>query len=535
VSADPNALLGIDVFNIPETITKYLTYTLILHIVALAFAAASVVFGLLAHISTLSEMCFPTCFASLASTFSLIALIFDLVIFYIAKARIDVVKGASASIGVSVWLVLAAWLIAGLGGCTYGVGRCCMGRRQSREGGDPKGSNGYNEGGADDMRLQAIRDEQVRKKEQGLPSFQELERTPLTNAEEEDKYLYEDTQPMPGSLRRDGSVVQGVGVGYGRKNSRTPMNGQQGYGGPYGQQEGYGSYADLAPVPPARRPSAASGVTLAGNAGLGAGGEGVDRAQPQGYGGYYGNAQHNCECFPLALATQMTDSNLDYDQGYSDPYQQQQRQPYDYSAQQYDPQAQAQSQPQHQYGYPPQSRTPMPQPVPTPASRHVSGGYDPYSGAASSESHYNDPGPRISQSDPYGGYDDGLGAIGMAAASPVLDGPAHQRDYTGGTLGYPDQRQYPVQSAPLHVPTPQHLVTGNNSAANLLRSPLSPGSNVGAQRQDIIGSHGGGGRAGGEYDYDEEEEDDGMRPPSYGAVAGASGYQAPTNEKNRYR
>ena len=302
MTPDPNTLFGVTEFNIPETITKYLTYTLILHIIALACAVASVIFGLLSHISTLSVLCFPTCTASLASTFSLLALIFDLVIFYIAKSRIDAVSGASASIGVSVWLTLAAWIIAGLGGCAYGVGRCCIGRRQSRESGDPKAGDGYYpQSGSDDMRMQAIRDEQVRKKEQGLPSFQEYERMPLTNGEGEDKYLYEEPQPqqtMQGGLRRDGSVVQGVGVGYGRKSSRTLNNGQQGYSDGWGQQpqEGYGNYANLAPVPVARTPSTGSGLTSAGNAGLGAGGPGVERAPSQNYGGYYGDAQPNCEC-----------------------------------------------------------------------------------------------------------------------------------------------------------------------------------------------------------------------------------------------
>ena len=173
----------------------------------------------------------------------------------------------------------------------------------------------------------------------------------------------------------------------------------------------------------------------------------------------------------------------------------------------------------------------MSMPNPTPKLRNVSRGYEPYSGAASSESHYHDPGPPVTQADPYDGYDDGLGAIGMAATSPILDGPdsGHQMNHAGGSSGYPDRRQYPTQQQPqFHIPTPQHLVTSSNSAQNLFRSPSSPISNVGGQRQ---GRHIGGG-----YDYDgEDEEDPGIRPPSYGAVAGPGGYQAPTNEKRGYR
>jgi hypothetical protein len=40
-STDPpdlNAIFNVSVFNIPKTISKYLTYTLIIHIIALGFA-----------------------------------------------------------------------------------------------------------------------------------------------------------------------------------------------------------------------------------------------------------------------------------------------------------------------------------------------------------------------------------------------------------------------------------------------------------------------------------------------------------------
>jgi hypothetical protein len=180
---------------------------------------------------------------------------------------------------------LAAWLCAGFSGCAYGIGRCCVGaRRNDRSGGDGKGNNGYNSyatpggygnNGPDDMRLHAIRDEQIRKqnqKEQGLPSFSELERQPLTaGGVDKDEYVtYQDDRvgAMPGGmpgqgqprngLARDGSVLNGVGVGYGR---RTPRNDQSvagptlGYGGGYAQ----------------------SLVSSAGAAGVGAGGGGVDQ------------------------------------------------------------------------------------------------------------------------------------------------------------------------------------------------------------------------------------------------------------------
>jgi len=258
-------------FDIPTAITKYLTYVLILHIVALALALASTIFGLLSFISSLSVLCFPTCFAACASTCSLIALVFDLAMFYIAKTRIDRVDGASASIGVAVWLTLAAWLLCGFAGCAYGIGRCCVGSRdrKSRDRDDPDPSRGGyirtpNSNGPDAMRMDAIRDEQIRKKEQGLPSFAAFEREPL----QDDKYD-DPAQNMPGALRRDGSLVQGVGMGYGRRtDARTPLpteNYNVGYGYP--------------PAGLGRRPSD-SMMTDAGDAGLGAGGGGVENAYP---------------------------------------------------------------------------------------------------------------------------------------------------------------------------------------------------------------------------------------------------------------
>jgi len=268
---DPNDLLGVTMFDIPTAITKYLTYVLILHIIALALALASTIFGLLSFISSLSVLCFPTCFAACASTCSLIALVVDLAMFYIAKARIDRVDGASASIGIAVWLTLAAWLLCGFAGCAYGIGRCCVGSRDRKARDDPDPSRGGyvrtpNSHGPDAMRMDAIRDEQIRKKEQGLPSFAAFEREPL----QEDKYD-DPAQAMPGALRRDGSMVQGVGMGYGRRtDARTPLPTEN-----YNAGYGYPPVGGLA-----RRPSD-SMMTDAGDAGLGAGGGGVETGYPQ--------------------------------------------------------------------------------------------------------------------------------------------------------------------------------------------------------------------------------------------------------------
>lgn len=203
----------------------------------------------------------------------------------------------------------------------------------------------------------------------------------------------------------------------------------------------------------------------------------------------------------------------DYD-NYDDPYNQQ---PY--------------TDPYNDNGhqYPPGSSTnnagimPMPTPAPSAFSnRRTPDPYaqttqrgmtmpDPYAaGNTSLESDYSNPGPRVMPNeDPYGGYDDGLGAIGMAATSPNPD---------QGSRGYGG---YPSSSAtPIHVPQPQHLATHNSTAQALLRSPMSPVSQ-------------------GPHDYAQEDGEDELgnnRPPSYGAVAGqggtGGGYR---NEKSGYR
>ncbi|KAK8854869.1 hypothetical protein IAR55_003608 [Kwoniella newhampshirensis] len=564
---NPNTVFGVTAFNIPEAITKYLTYVLILHVVALAFAAFATIIGIFAHSPTFPLLCLSIWMAGIASTFSFLALVFDLAMFYIARARINSVQGANAEIGTSVWLTLAAWVLLAVSGCFFGIGNCCGDCRNDRQGGDPN-RNRYDRArseGEEDykMRMMAIDNERARKQkqEQGLPSFQEL--TPLKD-DGEDKYLHE-TAPvnqqrvMPGGLRRDGSVLQGVGVGYGRRNNGTPANdpyaagGQNGYPGGWGQPQG-GYHAIQPPPPVARR---LSDVTSAGDfVGVGAGGAGVEVAQPQGYGngaggGYYGDQQYDERAVAGYGSDQghygatngsaneqhyyHNDPYHQQQQGYTDPYGQQ-PQTHAYA----DPYRTGSAQPfDNQYGT--TTTMSMPNPNPAPVSRSPPqpsgpGGYDPYSGGASSESY--DPGPRVSNADPYDGYDDGLGAIGMAATQGT---GRHERDYTGQTFGsgsggYDDAQLQPQSHATsssndygpasgIQAPRPQHLVqTGAN---DLLRSPLSPTGNASGRHQ-IVGQRG--------YQYDQQlglEPDDvqsANRPPSYSA-----GNYEVQPEKSSYR
>ncbi|OCF57425.1 hypothetical protein L486_04883 [Kwoniella mangroviensis CBS 10435] len=548
---DPNDVFGVTIFDIPEAITKYLTYVLILHIVGLAFAAIATIIGIFAHSPTFPLLCLSIWMAGIASTFTFLALVFDLAMFYIARARINNVSGASAEIGICVWLTLAAWVILALSGCFFGIGNCCGSCRANSESGDSKRSKNDKYGGGEEdykMRMMAIDNERQRKQkqEQGLPSFQTL-----VQDDGEDKYLIErDPQPSqqaPGGLRRDGSVLQGVGMGYGRRTNKSPSN------DPYFTGNGNGwnqnSYQNIAAPPPVAR--RLSDTTTAGDfVGVGAGGAGVDRPQPQGYGnGYYGEnpygngngsdqghgygngqdqqyqndpyQQHNYND-PYSRSQQTPYQNNQYaDQQYNhqDPYGQQQQQQQQYS----DPYRSSSTQPYNNTSYPPVA-VPAPISMPTPGIQSARspqpqpqiGNYDTSFG--SSDSHYVDPGPQVhnaNTSDPYGGYndDDGLGAIGMAVTQNG-NTTRHERDYTGQTFGGYDDSQFQpstTNNGGIHQPQPQHLA-GSNSQNNLLRSP-------------------------GGYD-DDQPEGSSIRPPSYsagdysGANAGAGGSG---NEKSSYR
>jgi SUR7/PalI family len=218
---DPNALLGNKTpIKIPEVIVKWLTYALVLHIVALVFAAGSAVFGLLAHVRELSMTCCSTCVSGFGAAVTLIAFIFDVAFFFLAKARINKIPGGSAQIGSAIWLTLAAWILLFFAGCFYSFGRCCIsnrprGPRDKRI--DPSMPGEYETGRAEVLRLDAVKAEADRKARQkqgeiGLPAFNEYDPSkPLTAKydEEDDPYLDHQHRQPSGY-----SNVQGSGGGY---------------------------------------------------------------------------------------------------------------------------------------------------------------------------------------------------------------------------------------------------------------------------------------------------------------------------------
>ncbi|KAG6842434.1 hypothetical protein C0991_007564 [Blastosporella zonata] len=181
--------------QIPQVVVKWLTYCLVLHIVALGFSAISAVFGLLAHVREMSMTCFSTCISGFAATVALLAFIFDIAIFFAAKARINAV--GTAEIGNATWLTLAAWVLLFFSGCFYTLGRCCISKRGPRANRDKwdkvESVPGHNP--AEEMRLDAVKGEADRKARQnkvegGLPAFHEVQ--PLTGHIDGDKVYLDD-------------------------------------------------------------------------------------------------------------------------------------------------------------------------------------------------------------------------------------------------------------------------------------------------------------------------------------------------------
>lgn len=133
--------------------------------------------------------CCSTCVSGFAAAVALIAFIFDLVLFFVAKARINSV--GTASMGTAIWLTLAAWLLLFFSGCLYTVGRCCISKRKPR---DQWGRRQDRENGEyDQMRLDAVKAEADRKamqgKEVGLSPLPEAQ--PLTARVDGDNVIIE--------------------------------------------------------------------------------------------------------------------------------------------------------------------------------------------------------------------------------------------------------------------------------------------------------------------------------------------------------
>lgn len=214
---DINTLLGNDTkIQIPNVVVKWITYCLVLHAVALGLSAISSVFGLLAHCAEFAGTCCSTCVAGFSAAVALLAFIFDIILFYLTKARIDKEDGGVATMGNGIWLTLAAWVCLFLSGFFYCFGSCCISNRPSRKArGDREADLGQGEY-ADQMRMDAVKAEADRKARQkfgneaGLPAFHEYQ--PLTRKDSVDGDYYEDGDHV---VRADGGLVQNAGIGEG--------------------------------------------------------------------------------------------------------------------------------------------------------------------------------------------------------------------------------------------------------------------------------------------------------------------------------
>ncbi|KAH9950909.1 SUR7/PalI family-domain-containing protein [Amylocystis lapponica] len=252
-----NALLGDDTFiQIPNVLVKWITYALVLHIVALILSGIAAFMGLLAHVREMSMAYCSSFVAGFGASVGITAFIFDLVLFFVTKSRVNDVSGASASFGTAIWLTLAGWLLLFFAGCFYSVGRCCV-RRRSRDWNNkavPGGDGRY----AEQMRLDAVKAEADRKARQkqgegGLPAFNEYEQMqPLTRKLSDEQFVEDGDAIVP---------LAGVGA-YGHGGTTRPFPGAQRQGSGHTQTtSGYApstqSYNALA---------AAAGVTAAGAA-----------------------------------------------------------------------------------------------------------------------------------------------------------------------------------------------------------------------------------------------------------------------------
>lgn len=216
---DINTLVGNTLpVQIPEVVVKWLTYCLVLHIVALGLSAGSAVFGLLAHIREMSMTYCSTCISGLAAVVTLLAFIFDIAIFFAARARINAV--GSAEIGNATWLTLAAWVLLFLSGCFYTVGRCCISNRAPRsaksDNWDKVESRGPDatHNRSEQIRLDAVRAEADRKARQnnpevGLPAFHEAQ--PLTAYTDGENVYTDDPRQQTNAADFGGRPAQGGG------------------------------------------------------------------------------------------------------------------------------------------------------------------------------------------------------------------------------------------------------------------------------------------------------------------------------------
>ena len=101
-----NGLLPI---HVPQVLVKWIPKALIIHFFALIIAVATAFLRIIPAIN-----CIGACLSGLAAALAMLAFVFDLIFYFVAKAKI--ISVGSAHIGSGVWLTLAAWILLFLGG-----------------------------------------------------------------------------------------------------------------------------------------------------------------------------------------------------------------------------------------------------------------------------------------------------------------------------------------------------------------------------------------------------------------------------------
>jgi hypothetical protein len=244
-SFDPTQLLGIatsveginvDSSKYSTAVIKGLTYTLVLHPIALAACVLTLLTGILANCGDLSLKCLNSVFSSLASVVTLIATGCDFALFVIAEKRINNVNGASASLGNALWMTLIAWICIFLSSFFFCCGSSGRGNggssRKNNKNRDEYDDDAWKSGGRsangypDQMRMDALAAENQRKNQ--LPQFA--------------VYETEHIESVP--LKHDYEDQMGAGHAVGYSNAGVGAAGQ-GYGNQYGYADG--GYADYTP------------------------------------------------------------------------------------------------------------------------------------------------------------------------------------------------------------------------------------------------------------------------------------------------
>lgn len=201
-------------FSLPNSLIKWLTYALIIHPIAAGLAAVAFLSGCISHCREFSRSRATTWIASLATTVALIAFVFDIVLFSIAKSRINSASnsdvGLKARLGNAVWLTLVGFILLLVSGCFFGFGHCCIKRRPTQAEKDkvrPQMDSAYASAARKDAEDLEKMEQMRRGGSSGLPAFPE-EEMPLTAAPKTEELYAEE---VPAS-----EDIAGVGTGYGR-------------------------------------------------------------------------------------------------------------------------------------------------------------------------------------------------------------------------------------------------------------------------------------------------------------------------------